>query len=237
MKKKNVITEEDTLVSKRLREIWDEKKDELGLSQEKAAGRMGFSTQAAVSQFLNGRIALNKENVLKFSELLGVSPEEIDPSIEPLLKPVRLAERKKNSAIVNNVTKFPLYNSEQVLEIFKNGKTVTPITYIPAVKEASEDAFWIVVTGHSMTAAQGIKPSFPEGVMILVDPKLPVTTGSFCVASLDKNKSLTFKKYDLDAGLGYLVPLNAAYRTLKCDEDTKLIGRVIHTQWPEEFFR
>ena len=88
-----------------------------------------------------------------------------------------------------------------------------------------------------MTAAQGIKPSFPEGVMILVDPAVPVTTGGFCVASLDKNTSLTFKKYDLDAGLGYLVPLNAAYRTLKCDEDTKLIGSVIHTQWPEELFR
>ncbi|ERM09624.1 helix-turn-helix domain-containing protein (plasmid) [Pantoea agglomerans] len=237
MTKKNLITDEDILVSKRLREIWDAKKEELGLSQEKAAGRMGFSTQAAVSQFLNGRIALNKENVLKFAELLGVSPEEIDPSIEPLLKPIRLAERKKNSVIVNNVTKFPFYTSEQVLEIYKNGKTLTPISYIPAVKEASKDAFWIAVSGHSMTAAQGIKPSFPEGVIILVDPGIPVTTGGFCIASLDKNTSLTFKKYDLDAGLGYLVPLNAAYRTLKCDDDTKLIGSVIHTQWPEELFR
>lgn len=83
MTKKNLITDEDILVSKRLREIWDAKKEELGLSQEKAAGRMGFSTQAAVSQFLNGRIALNKENVLKFAELLGVSPEEIDPLLNP----------------------------------------------------------------------------------------------------------------------------------------------------------
>jgi len=237
MKKKNVITEEDTLVSKRLREIWDEKKEELGLSQEKAAGRMGFSTQAAVSQFLNGRIALNKENVLKFAELLGVSPEEIDPSIEPLLKPVRLAERQKNSNSINNVKKFPLYTSEQVLELYKSGKTLTSATYIPALNEASRDAFWMIVSGHSMTAAQGIKPSFPEGVMILVDPQVPVRNGGFCVAALDKNTSLTFKKFDFDAGSGYLVPLNAAYRTLKCDEDTILIGTVIHTQWPEELFK
>jgi len=236
MTKKNVITEQDILVSRRLREIWDDKKEELGLSQEKAAGRMGFSTQAAISQFLNGRIAVNKENVLKFAELLDVSPEEIDPSIEPLLKPIRLAERKKNSNFDTNVKKYPLYTNEQLLAMYSSGRPVTPFTYISTIKEASNNSFWLKVSGHSMTAAQGIKPSFPEGVLILVDPEAAVTVGSFCVATLDNHSTLTFKKYDFDGTTGYLVPLNAAYIVVDCDPNTFLVGKVVHAQWPDELF-
>nr|WP_249940505.1 helix-turn-helix transcriptional regulator [Escherichia coli] len=53
--------------AERLRKIWDEKRKQLSLSQEKAADILGFKTQGAVSQLLNAKIALNTENTLKFA--------------------------------------------------------------------------------------------------------------------------------------------------------------------------
>jgi predicted transcriptional regulator len=44
----------------------ERKKVTLRLTQEKAADALGFSTQATVSQYLNGSIPLNTDATLKF---------------------------------------------------------------------------------------------------------------------------------------------------------------------------
>ncbi len=41
-------------------------------------------------------------------------------------------------------------------------------------KKASDCAFWLEVEGNSMTAPTGSKPSFPDGMLILVDPEQAV---------------------------------------------------------------
>lgn len=236
MNKKNILTQEDKLIADRLKTIWNEKKRELGLSQEVAAGKMGFNTQAAVSQFLNGKIPLNTENVLKFSEMLRVPPETIDPSIATLLKHVRTAEKEKTSPNIIEVKRYPLYEADHFLHVKKTGISVEPDIYVSTANHASKESFWLMVSGHSMTAPQGVKPSFPEGVMILIDPDEKVSLGDFCVAALSDFKDLTFKRYDRDAGDEYLVPLNPAYRTIKCDNSTKIIGKVVHAMWPDSVF-
>ncbi|KAB7895986.1 DNA-binding protein [Serratia sp. Leaf50] len=73
----------------RLHAIWNKKKVELRLTQEKAADALGFSTQATVSQYLRGKIPLNTDAVLKFAVLLQVKPEEIDPSLTDLMNYIR----------------------------------------------------------------------------------------------------------------------------------------------------
>lgn len=75
--------------TERLRKIWDRKKVELRLTQEKAADALGFSTQATVSQYLRGKIPLNTDTILKFAALLQVKPEEISPSLKGLMEYVR----------------------------------------------------------------------------------------------------------------------------------------------------
>ncbi|MEG3135500.1 helix-turn-helix domain-containing protein [Rouxiella sp. T17] len=73
----------------RLHSIWNQKKVELRLTQEKAADALGFSTQATVSQYLRGKIPLNTDAVLKFAVLLQVRPEEIDPGLTDLMSYIR----------------------------------------------------------------------------------------------------------------------------------------------------
>ncbi|EOW6510229.1 helix-turn-helix domain-containing protein, partial [Escherichia coli] len=66
------------------------KKTQLGLTQERAAEILGFSTQGAVSHYLNGQTPLNLEAVIKFAGLLQVPPESIRPDMADLLRIVRM---------------------------------------------------------------------------------------------------------------------------------------------------
>ncbi|WP_444904202.1 helix-turn-helix domain-containing protein [Microbulbifer sp. CnH-101-E] len=79
MKRRPLTAHEQTCIE-RLRNIWDEKKKELGLTQEKAAALIGWSSQGSVAQYLTGRIPLNTDAILRFSKLLQVEPWEIDPN-------------------------------------------------------------------------------------------------------------------------------------------------------------
>lgn len=79
------ITRENAEAASRLRAIWNEKKRELHLTQERAAEVLGFSTQGAVSQYLNGKAPLNTDATLKFARLLGVSPADIRPELSELM--------------------------------------------------------------------------------------------------------------------------------------------------------
>lgn len=88
MKRKS-LSEQDIEAARRLKEIWNSRKDSLGLTQERAAEMMGFTTQGAVSHYLNAQTPLNLEAVLKFSGLLQVSPETIRPDMAGLISIAR----------------------------------------------------------------------------------------------------------------------------------------------------
>lgn len=88
MRKKTLdVAEADA--AKRLRDIWDDKKVTLRLTQERAAEALGFSTQASISHYLNGTTPLNTDATLKFAALLGVKPEEIRPDLAEMMNYVR----------------------------------------------------------------------------------------------------------------------------------------------------
>jgi transcriptional regulator with XRE-family HTH domain len=94
--RKKTLDAADSETAVRLRKIWDQKKIELRLTQEKAADLLGFSTQASVSHYLNGTTPLNTDAVLKFSALLGVKPEEIRPDLADLMNYVRKSGEAEN---------------------------------------------------------------------------------------------------------------------------------------------
>jgi transcriptional regulator with XRE-family HTH domain len=79
--RKRTITEADKRAATLLRSVWDRKKGELGLTQDKAADALDM-TQGAVSHYLLGRIALGPVATLKFARLLGVAPKDIRPDFE-----------------------------------------------------------------------------------------------------------------------------------------------------------
>jgi len=77
------ITREDREKARRLRAIWNQRARELNITQGTAAKQLNWS-QPAISQYLNCKTALNTDAILKFAELLHISPAAIDPSLAHL---------------------------------------------------------------------------------------------------------------------------------------------------------
>lgn len=73
------LTQDEVDDAKRLRKIWNDRKEDLMLSQVKVAEEMGFSSQAAVSQYLNAKLPLNMSAVAKFAKVLRAKVEDISP--------------------------------------------------------------------------------------------------------------------------------------------------------------
>lgn len=79
MEKKQIrrnITPEDLEAANNLRRIWNSKKRDLRLTQEKVANDIGV-TQGAISQYMKGTVALGIAVTLSFARILQVSPKEI----------------------------------------------------------------------------------------------------------------------------------------------------------------
>lgn len=85
MKPRRDLTPAERDAADNLKRIWEEKRQRLDLTQERAAERLGWTTQGAVSHYLNGRNPLNADAILRFASLLDVDPREIDPAIAELL--------------------------------------------------------------------------------------------------------------------------------------------------------
>ncbi|WP_373688002.1 LexA family protein [Pantoea septica] len=205
--------------------------DALGLNQEKLAEHIGV-TKGAVSHWLNGRRNPSLQEIGLIFQYLGVKNASFNADGTFSIGEV------SEQPFVAPQYEYPLFAYVQAGPFSEVGSYTASDAkaWVATTKKASENAFWLEVKGHSMTAPQGVRPSFPEGMLILVDPAEPVETGDFCVASANGDSEATFKRYELDGGVSYLVPLNPAYRILDCDHSIRIIGKVVKAQWPEETF-
>ena len=65
----------------RLKNLWLAFKVRTGKTQDDVAEACGWKNQSAFSQYLNARIPLNLEAVLKLASVLEAQPEDISPSL------------------------------------------------------------------------------------------------------------------------------------------------------------
>ncbi|WP_158611223.1 MULTISPECIES: LexA family protein [Pseudomonas] len=98
-------------------------------------------------------------------------------------------------------------------------------------KDAGDFGFWLRVTNDSMTSSSG--KSFPEGMLVLVNPTLDVMPGNFVVAKLTDSNKATFKQYIEDASGKYLKPLNPSYRMIPINGNCRFVGRVVEAKWAD----
>lgn len=83
------LTMEELEDARRLKQLWISKKDQLHLSQVKAAKELGYNSQGAISQYINGKVSLNFQAAAKFAKLLRVDIQQISPRFAPLVgKPI-----------------------------------------------------------------------------------------------------------------------------------------------------
>jgi len=205
----------------------------LGMTQAELSEKMGV-TQGAMGHWLNGRRSPSLAEVGAIFQILGISGASLNPDgtftvAEDLTHPP-----------VKQQYEYPLFTILQAgqfadVEVFNERDA---LQWVPTTKKAGPTSFWLEVSGHSMTAPPGTRPSFPEGMLILVDPSKNVDHGDFCVAGIHNDSEVTFKRFVREDGQPWLEPLNPnpRYQSIPCNEECRIIGRVIQAQWPEDTF-
>ena len=208
------------IIGERLKSI----RESRGLSQAQLAKLCGYSAASRIGNYELGERKISADDALVISEALGVSPAE-------------LMFGDRSDQVVSNY-EYPLFTKVQAGAFTGNSNTYTEkdaIAWIPTARKASDDAFWLEVEGHSMTAPQGGRPSFPEGMLILVDPEEPVDIGDFCIARLHGDE-FTFKRLIRESGQCYLEPLNPRFEMIPINGNCQIIGKVVKSQWPDDTF-
>lgn len=236
--KKSLTTEQldDAL---RLKALYESKKKSLNVTQYTIADELDIS-QGAVGHYLNGRIALNVPIASGFAKILQVSIAEFSPSLAKDVAEYAATNDTKNWHPPPRAYqyKYPLFTSVQAGALTAITESYTKddaLDWISSTKKASDRAFWLKVSGNSMTSPLGYGPSFPDGILILVDPDVQANPGDFCVAQMNGDE-FTFKRLIRDGGANYLQPLNPQFPLIPCNGTANIIGKVIYSKWPEEIF-
>ncbi|MDZ4302280.1 helix-turn-helix domain-containing protein [Pseudomonas proteolytica] len=202
------------------------KKNALKLTQKGIAEAAGI-TPVSVNQYLRGINPLNarfaailakaiQEPIEKFSPRLAAEIAEM-ANVGPMIQPRRQA------------TDYPLVtwvDAGRGIESSACYPTGISDEWLSSTENAGPKGYWLRVKGKSMTS--DTPPTFPEGTPILICPEgFDVISGKFYIARNVVSGETTFKQYVLDAGVGYLVPLNPNYQPVTLDGSWEIIGRAI----------
>lgn len=210
------------IIGERLKNL----REAAGLSQAQLAKLCQWGSQSRIGNYELGNRKISADDALVLASVLKVSPSFILFG--------------DDSGPIYKQYEYPLFTSVQAGSFSAVGSfTEKDATeWVSTTRKASDRAFWLTVEGHSMTAPAGSKPSFPEGMLILVDPDEDVNPGDFCVAGVFNDTEVTFKRFIWEGGKPWLEPLNPnpRYESIPCNEACRIIGKVIKAQWPEDTF-
>ncbi len=235
------ISDVDKNAAHNLKRIWEAKRDTLGLTQEKAAEALGFSTQGAVSQYLNGRTALNTDTTLKFAALLQVLPEDINPELKVLLDYVRSNKQADITECPPLISRNE-HNTLKLLDVYaKAGPSGFMNNDFPdtirSIEFSSEKVFELFgrksLKGIEMINISGdsMSPAINPRDVVFVDTHNEYFDGDGVYVFSFEN-ALFIKRLQRVKGKKLAVKSdNSAYETFYIEEsemhDLKIIGKVI----------
>lgn len=200
------------------------RRKELKITQKELATKVGVS-HVTISQWEKEDTAPKGANLLKLAEALKVSASDLlDDGLSNVTKMDIQPSYKGDFPILGKVSAGKFKDAIQTFDLEYEQSTV----------KCSNDSFWLVVDGHSMTAPQGSGISFLEGMLILVDPERDYGNGNFVVAYCENKHMATFKKISIEPEGVFLVPLNPdpTYRRINmADEYCEVAGVVVDARW------
>lgn len=205
--------------------------EELGITQEQMAERIEV-TQGAVGHWLTGRREPKLADINRLLKEVGLPPLSVQTKSEQSLS---TGDQRNSYSASSNVQPMPQperYYRYPVLTRVAAGAFAAAVQpYAPGAEDqweysdykAAGQAFWFEVKGHSMTSHA--PPSFPPGVLVLIDTGLEPQPGDFVLATIPDEEEATFKQLIREDGQLYLKPLNPDYRTMPVAEGCRLIGK------------
>ena len=195
------------------------RRKELKLTQTAVAAMIGVSS-ASLTYWERDEIEPKNKNMAALARALDCAPDYLlfgatfggDVSFVTINARVPLISWDKLSTYIEG----------EIME--KDGEAEDWI-YCPV--QCAKSTFALRVKGDQMESPYPGKRSYPEGIVIFVDPTIEVKNGSRVISRRLDSTEATFKEYYEDDGKKYLKPINPQYPTSEMDDDIIIIGVVI----------
>lgn len=239
MSKKKPIKPELKRECDALKAIWESKKKELKLKHA-TVGAIADISDAAVSHYLNGVNPLNADIAVVFSKVVREPVSKFSPRLAKDLNKYSTATERPGLGVAEPPGSYtPHFSIPLISEVNAGAWCESPDNYapgdaeewLPAPRNAGARTFALRVVNDSMTSPYPGQRSYPDGMIIYVDPDKEVTNGARVVARA--NGDYTFKSYIEDAGRKYLKPINPTYEKIDITDDVHICGVVIGSYLPE----
>jgi len=208
------------MIKDRLRQA----REAAGLTQTELA-QAASTSQTSIYKIESG-ITIRPRGIERIAKILNVSPEWLqfgagDESNITHAPPIR-----KMIPVISWVQAGAFCESN-VLELHDVEE------WLPCPAHASDKAFGLRVKGDSMTSPHSGERSYPEGIVIYVDPEVDITSGRRVIAKSNTSDEATFKTYVEDDGLRFLKPINPQFPMKEITADVHICGVIIGSYWPE----
>lgn len=228
-----------------LNDIYLARKKTLKLTQQKIADRMGI-TAPTVFAYLKGKTPLNIRAATAFASILQVPvsdfsmriAQEISDAAKSQTAPFNTGNVESTPHPIRSFT-YPVIGWDQIGEAmeavaqYHAGQRDLPSQ--SSETYAGRQAYWLVVKSDIMVSPSGV--SFPEGILILVDPSVKASDEQYVIARLKETGETAFRQLRQDAGQEFLRPLNPAYPIQLKDDRWEIVGTVVAAKYPETIFK
>ncbi|ANC80348.1 Cro/Cl family transcriptional regulator [Pseudomonas putida B6-2] len=201
--------------------------EELGLTQEQLAERVGVS-QGSVGHWVNKRRQPKLESMNRTLVEIGM------PHYCVRLQ-LRIHGQADGERCVSGVDddddepdlmryivcfRYPVLGWSEL----EAATAVEPAVFEQTDYLAQGKAFWLTVENDAMSAVSG--RSVPQGMRMLVDPGVEAEAGRLVIAR-QPGKPAIFRELAEEGGQRYLKALNSNYPALLCEEGCEFLGVVV----------
>jgi len=214
------VVNNNGMIKERLKQA----REAAGLTQTELANAASTS-QTSIYKIESG-ITIRPRGIERIAKILKVSPEWLQFG----------AGEESNVTNAPPIRKMiPVISWIQAGEFCENNVVELHEVeeWLPCPANASDRAFGLRVKGDSMTSPNGGDRSYPEGIVIYVDPEVEVRSGKRVIAKSIVSHEATFKTYIEDNGVKYLIPINPQFPTVPITKDVHICGVIIGSYWPE----
>ena len=201
--------------------------EELGLTQEQLAERVGVS-QGSVGHWVNKRRQPKIESMNRTFVEIGMPHYNVSLQlrIQGQVGEERGAYGVDDAEDDLDLMQYIVCFRYPVKDWSELGATDAeePSVFEQTDYLAQGKAFWLTVENDAMSAVSG--RSVPQGMRMLVDPGVEVEAGRLVIAR-QPGKPAIFRELVEDGGQRYLKALNNNYPTLLCEEGCEFLGVVV----------
>ncbi|MFV3288347.1 LexA family transcriptional regulator [Pseudomonas sp. NY11955] len=201
--------------------------EELGLTQEQLAERVGVS-QGSVGHWVNKRRQPKIESMNRTFVEIGMPHYNVSLQlrIQGQIGEERGVYEVDDQDDELDLMQYIVCFRYPVLDWAELGSTAIaePGVFEQTDYLAQGKAFWLTVENDAMSAVSG--RSVPQGMRMLVDPGVEAEPGRLLIAR-QPGKPAIFRELVEEGGQRYLKALNSNYPALLCEDGCEFLGVVV----------